>query len=106
MQTIQNLSEYLNAQVLGQETLINTMIIALLCDGHLLVEGPPGTAKTRAIKALSDGIEASLGRVQFTPDLLPSDLTGAQIYKAQNASFEFIKGPLFNNFILLIRICH
>ncbi|MBE8190472.1 MAG: MoxR family ATPase [Candidatus Thioglobus sp.] len=100
MQPIQNLSNYLNCEVLGQEKLINTMLISLLCDGHLLVEGPPGVAKTRAIKALSDGIEASLGRVQFTPDLLPSDLTGAQIYKAQNSEFEFIKGPLFNNFIL------
>lgn len=100
MQAIQNLSNYLNSEVLGQEKLINTMLIALLCDGHLLVEGPPGVAKTRAIKALSDGIEASFGRVQFTPDLLPSDLTGAQIYKAQDSEFEFIKGPLFNNFIL------
>ncbi len=100
MQAIQNLSNYLNSEVLGQEKLINTMMIALLCDGHLLVEGPPGVAKTRAIKALSCGIDASLGRVQFTPDLLPSDLTGAQIYKAQNSQFEFIKGPLFNNFIL------
>ncbi len=100
MEAIQNLSKYLNTQVLGQEKLVNTMLISLLCDGHLLVEGPPGVAKTRALKALSDSIEATLGRVQFTPDLLPSDLTGAQIYKAQNSEFEFIKGPLFNTFIL------
>lgn len=100
MKEIHALSQHLQTQILGQPKLINTMLISLLCDGHLLVEGPPGIAKTTAIKALSDGINADLGRIQFTPDLLPSDLTGTQIYKLQSGEFEFQPGPLFNQFIL------
>jgi len=76
------------------------MLIALLCDGHLLVEGAPGLAKTRAIKVLSDSIEGTFNRLQFTPDLLPADLTGTEIYRPQEGSFEFRKGPLFHNLIL------
>ena len=76
------------------------MLIALLADGHLLVEGAPGLAKTRAINVLSKSIEADFHRVQFTPDLLPSDLTGTDIYRPQQGSFEFQKGPLFDNLIL------
>jgi len=72
----------------------------LLCDGHLLVEGAPGLAKTRAIKVLSDSIEGTFNRLQFTPDLLPADLTGTEIYRPQEGSFEFRKGPLFHNLIL------
>lgn len=100
MQAIQELSKFLNTQILGQPILVNRMLVALLCDGHLLVEGAPGLAKTTAIKALSRGIEASFSRIQFTPDLLPADLTGTQIYKAQSGVFEFQEGPIFNNFIL------
>lgn len=100
MEKIQELSDFLNTQVLGQPLLINRMLIALLCDGHLLVEGPPGLAKTTAIKTLSKGIEANFSRVQFTPDLLPADLTGTEIYKAQTGVFEFQQGPIFNHFIL------
>ncbi len=100
MQKIQHLSDFLNTQILGQPILVNRMLIALLCDGHLLVEGPPGLAKTTAIKALSHGIEADFSRIQFTPDLLPADLTGTEIYKVQTGVFEFQQGPIFNHFIL------
>jgi len=75
-------------------------LIALLCDGHLLVEGAPGLAKTRAIKVLAESIEGDFHRLQFTPDLLPADLTGTDIYRPQEGTFEFRKGPLFHNLIL------
>lgn len=97
---LQELTTYLNQMVLGQEELVNRMIIAILADGHILVEGAPGLAKTRAIKVLSSGIESSFHRVQFTPDLLPADLTGTEIYRMENGTFEFQKGPLFHNLIL------
>jgi len=87
-------------QILGQPTLVDRLIIALLADGHLLVEGAPGLAKTRAIKALSEAIEGDFHRVQFTPDLLPADLTGTEIYRPQDGSFHFQQGPLFHNLIL------
>ncbi len=86
--------------IVGQEHLINRMLIALLCDGHLLVEGAPGLAKTRAIKVLADSIEGNFHRLQFTPDLLPADLTGTDIYRPQEGTFEFREGPLFHNLIL------
>jgi MoxR-like ATPase len=76
------------------------MLIALLADGHLLVEGAPGLAKTKAIKILSDGIESDFHRIQFTPDLLPADLTGTEVYRPQDGSFVFQQGPLFHNLIL------
>ena len=85
---------------MGQEELILKLIIALLADGHVLVEGVPGLAKTRAIKALSQLIQSSFHRVQFTPDLLPADLTGTEIYRIENGLFEFQPGPLFHNIIL------
>ena len=94
------LKQYLDSQILGQSHLTECMLIGLLADGHILVEGPPGLAKTRAIKALSDGIEGNFHRVQFTPDLLPADLTGTDIYRPETHEFEFQKGPLFHNLIL------
>ena len=97
---ISQLRDYIGQQILGQSTLVDRLIIALLADGHLLVEGAPGLAKTRAIKVLSEGVEAEFHRVQFTPDLLPADLTGTEIYRPQDASFQFQKGPLFHNLIL------
>ncbi len=97
---LQGLITYLNQMVIGQEELVNRLIVAILADGHLLVEGPPGLAKTRAIKVLSNGIESSFHRVQFTPDLLPADLTGTEIYRMETGLFEFQKGPLFHNLIL------
>jgi len=90
----------LEKQIIGQEILINRLLIAMLADGHLLVEGAPGLAKTRAIKVLGDAIEGSFHRIQFTPDLLPADLTGTEIYRPQDGSFSFQQGPLFHNLIL------
>ena len=94
------LDEFLQSRIIGQESLVHRMIIATLADGHLLVEGAPGLAKTRAIKELSTAMEGSFHRVQFTPDLLPADLTGTEIYRPQDGSFHFQKGPLFHNLIL------
>jgi MoxR-like ATPase len=97
---IQSLATWLNQQIVGQDHLINRMLIALLADGHLLVEGAPGLAKTKAIKTLSQGIEAQFHRVQFTPDLLPADVTGTDIYRPQSGQFEFQPGPIFHNLVL------
>jgi len=87
-------------RIIGQSHLTNRLLVAVLADGHLLVEGAPGLAKTRAIKVLSDHIEGDFHRVQFTPDLLPSDLTGVEIYRPQDGSFHFQKGPMFHNLLL------
>ncbi|MFC4698840.1 AAA family ATPase [Glaciecola siphonariae] len=97
---IQQLLSHLDSQVIGQTELTQSIVIALLADGHILVEGPPGLAKTRAINALSDGIEANFHRVQFTPDLLPADLTGTDIYRPETGEFIFQQGPLFHNLVL------
>ncbi|HEY8857122.1 MAG TPA: MoxR family ATPase [Rugosibacter sp.] len=94
------LRSYLNTQILGQERLVENLLLALLADGHLLVEGPPGLAKTRAVKALAHGLEGDFQRVQFTPDMLPADLTGSDIYRPEEGSFRFQRGPLFHNLIL------
>ena len=99
-QQILNLKHYVEQHIIGQPDLVDRLLIALLADGHLLVEGAPGLAKTRAIKTLSEGIEGDFHRVQFTPDLLPSDLTGTEIYRPQDGSFVFQKGPLFHNLVL------
>jgi MoxR-like ATPase len=99
-EAFESLNQYLSTQIIGQKQLINRLLIALLADGHLIVEGAPGLAKTRAINALSKGIEVSFHRVQFTPDLLPSDITGTEIYRPQTTSFHFEKGPLFHHLIL------
>lgn len=97
---VNQLREQLEASVVGQPLLVNRLLIALLVDGHLLVEGAPGLAKTRAIKALADRIEADFQRIQFTPDLLPADLTGTEVYRPADGTFVFQNGPLFNNLIL------
>ncbi len=97
---ILHLKQALATRIIGQQGLIERLLIAILADGHLLVEGAPGLAKTRAIKALGDGIEGDFHRVQFTPDLLPADLTGTEIYRPQDGSFKFQRGPLFHNLIL------
>ncbi|MBT8092903.1 MAG: MoxR family ATPase [Gammaproteobacteria bacterium] len=99
-QQFQKLEAHASGLIIGQAHLINRMLIALLCDGHLLVEGAPGLAKTRAIKVLAESIEGDFHRLQFTPDLLPADLTGTDIYRPQEGTFEFRKGPLFHNLIL------
>lgn len=99
-QKIHLLKDWLNQQIVGQNHLVERLIIALLADGHLLVEGAPGLAKTKAIKTLSEGIEGDFQRVQFTPDLLPADITGSEIYRPQQGTFEFQAGPLFHNLVL------
>ncbi|MCZ6803660.1 MAG: MoxR family ATPase [Proteobacteria bacterium] len=97
---IQRLQSYIGKQIIGQKNLVDRLLIALLADGHLLVEGAPGLAKTRAIKVLAEGVEGDFHRVQFTPDLLPADLTGTEIYHQQEGSFVFQQGPLFHNLVL------
>lgn len=98
--TFQQLKQQLQNQIIGQETLLNRLLIALLADGHLLVEGPPGLAKTKAIKVLADQMEGDFQRIQFTPDLLPADITGTDIYQQESGQFTFQQGPVFNHFIL------
>ena len=98
--TFELLRQWLSSQIVGQEKLVERLLIALLADGHLLVEGAPGLAKTKAIKCLSDGIEASFQRIQFTPDLLPSDITGTEIYRQETGTFNFQRGPVFHNLVL------
>ena len=97
---LKELEKWLKSQIVGQASLVQRLIIALLADGHLLVEGAPGLAKTRAIKSLAEGIEADFHRIQFTPDLLPGDITGTEIYRPQDGSFTFQQGPVFNNLVL------
>jgi MoxR-like ATPase len=89
-----------NELIIGQHRLMERLLIALLSNGHLLVEGAPGLAKTTAIKVIADRIEGDFHRIQFTPDLLPADLTGTEIYRPQEGSFEFQQGPIFHNLIL------
>ncbi|UAA40733.1 MoxR family ATPase [Paraneptunicella aestuarii] len=95
-----HLKQYLDSQVIGQHDFTKNILIALLADGHLLVEGPPGLAKTRAVNALANGVEGDFHRVQFTPDLLPADLTGTDIYRPETGQFVFQQGPLFHNLVL------
>ena len=94
------LESWLSHQIIGQHDLVKKLLIALLADGHLLVEGAPGLAKTRAIKMMADGMEGDFHRVQFTPDLLPGDITGTDVFRPQLGTFEFQAGPIFHNLIL------
>lgn len=100
LESILSLKQHVQNHIIGQEKLVDRLLIALLADGHLLVEGAPGLAKTKAIKVLSDGIESDFHRIQFTPDLLPADLTGTEVYRPQDGSFVFQQGPLFHNLVL------
>jgi len=97
---ITELKNWLSLQIIGQERLIDRLLIAFLADGHLLVEGAPGLAKTKAIKDLSRAIEGDFHRIQFTPDLLPSDITGTEVYRPEDGSFRFQQGPIFHNLVL------
>ncbi len=97
---ITELKDWLSQQIIGQELLVERLLIALLADGHLLVEGAPGLAKTKAIKDLSKAIEGDFHRIQFTPDLLPSDITGTEIFRPEDGSFRFQPGPIFHNLVL------
>ena len=96
----QSLVKKINQHIIGQPHLTERLLLSLLADGHLLVEGPPGLAKTKAIKIMAEMVEGSFHRIQFTPDLLPSDITGTDIYRPENGTFEFQSGPIFHNLIL------
>jgi len=98
--SLSELQTWLNQQIVGQHHLVERLLIALLADGHLLVEGAPGLAKTKAIKTLAEGISGDFHRIQFTPDLLPADITGSDIYRPEDGSFEFQPGPIFHNLVL------
>ena len=95
-----NLREGLSETIVGQSALVERLLIALLADGHLLVEGAPGLAKTTAIRALASRLQADFSRVQFTPDLLPADLTGTEVWRPQDGRFEFLPGPIFHPILL------
>lgn len=94
------LQNHLESQIIGQQELVKQLMIALLADGHILVEGPPGLAKTRAVKSLAECVEGDFHRIQFTPDLLPADLTGTDIFRPETGEFTFQSGPIFNSLIL------
>ncbi len=99
-QSFLDIREHLQQRIIGQEVLVDRLLIALLADGHLLVEGAPGLAKTTAIKELAAVLEGDFHRLQFTPDLLPGDLTGTDVYRPETGEFVFQQGPLFHNLIL------
>src|SRR5262245_31698947 len=101
--TILDLKTRMGRSIIGQEQIIERLLIGLLANGNLLVEGLPGLAKTRAVKSLAKNLDAGLSRVQFTPDLLPSDITGTEVYYQADGGkgeFKFQQGPIFNNLIL------
>ncbi len=95
-----SLRKHLESIIVGQQTLLDRLMIGLLTGGHILLEGVPGLAKTTAVNALASGIHASFQRIQFTPDLMPGDLTGTDIYDPKDGSFRFINGPIYNEIIL------
>jgi MoxR-like ATPase len=98
--SIREATVWLENRIIGQQLLIQRLMMALLCGGHLLVEGAPGLAKTRAIKELARVVEGDFHRIQFTPDLLPSDITGTEVFRPEDGSFKFQEGPIFHNLIL------
>ncbi len=96
----ENLQIQIKQSIVGQENLINRLLISILTGGHLLLEGPPGLAKTTAVKSLAEAVHASFQRIQFTPDLMPADITGSDIYDSKSGQFKFLAGPLFHEIIL------
>lgn len=100
MKAVEDLTAWLNKEIIGQPALIEQLLIGLFGGGHLLVEGAPGLAKTRAVKVLSEAIECDFHRIQFTPDLLPSDITGTEIFRPEHGTFNFQEGPIFHNLLL------
>ena len=100
MNKIQNVKKEVAKVVVGQEKMIDSLLIALLCEGHILIEGVPGLAKTTTVNALSKALGLNFKRAQFTPDLLPADILGAEIYDPQNNQFKIKKGPIFTNLLL------
>lgn len=103
-QTIQELKEAIKKRIVGQEAVVDQIIIALLADGHVLLEGVPGIAKTRAAKTMADLVAAQFGRIQFTPDLMPSDVLGTSVFNMKTNEFEFKKGPVFTEVLLIDEI--
>jgi MoxR-like ATPase len=99
-EAFQHIGAAMNAAIIGQETVVERLLIAFLADGHVLMEGLPGVAKTRSIKTLGSLVESEFRRVQFTPDLLPSDVTGSEIYREKQGTFDFQPGPIFGNLVL------
>jgi len=97
---VKKLTDEISKVIVGQKYLIERLLVGLLCDGHILIEGVPGLAKTLAVKTLASAIQAKFQRIQFTPDLLPADLIGTMIYNPQKGTFTPKKGPLFANLIL------
>lgn len=100
IEEFKKLESWMSSQIVGQQHLVQRLLVALLADGHLLVEGAPGLAKTKAVKTLADGVEGEFQRIQFTPDLLPTDITGTEIFRPQNGTFEFQPGPIFHSLVL------
>ncbi len=100
MQVIQNIKNEIKKAIVGHEKLIDSMLISLITKGHILIEGVPGIAKTTAVKALANAVDLEFKRIQFTPDLLPSDITGIEIYNPKTNEFQIKKGPVFTNFLL------
>jgi MoxR-like ATPase len=96
---ISSLKKYLQTVIVGQEALLDKMIIALLTGGHVLLEGPPGLAKTTAVKTLANGVHASFQRIQFTPDLMPGDVMGSEVLDVNTGALSFVKGPIFNEIV-------
>ena len=100
-EVIRKLTDYFSERVVGQTGLRNSLITSIVADGHILIESVPGLAKTTAAKAISDALDGKFSRIQCTPDLLPSDIIGTQIYHQETGKFETIFGPVFANFVLL-----
>ncbi|MCQ0987603.1 AAA family ATPase [Jiella marina] len=103
-QPLARLREAVEAGLIGRTGLVERLLIALLTGGHLLLEGPPGLAKTRAVKLLAGGLESSFSRIQCTPDLMPADLTGTQVFRPEAGRFEFVEGPIFHSLVLVDEI--
>ena len=100
MDILQNIKKEIKKAIIGHDKLIDSMLIGLLTKGHILIEGVPGIAKTTAVKALAKSVNLDFKRIQFTPDLLPSDITGIEIYNPKTNEFQIKKGPVFTNFLL------
>ncbi|WP_099558714.1 AAA family ATPase [Hartmannibacter diazotrophicus] len=103
-QRIVDLGHAVEEGLIGRTTLVERLLIALLTGGHLLIEGAPGLAKTRAVKRLADGLDCSFARIQCTPDLMPADLTGTQVFRPERGDFEFVPGPVFHSLVLVDEI--
>lgn len=98
------LADRISAGLIGHQDLVQQLMVALLTGGHVLIEGPPGLAKTRAVKLLAEGLAGRFARIQCTPDLMPSDMTGTQVFRPDSGSFDFLPGPIFNELVLVDEI--